>query len=337
MPPIRMRTRFGQALGVCVALVLLLRAAERTGNAAQDTVPAAAPQDVKISAVQQAECLAFGGASAARQARTGLLRSITTVGGQSIPHPRPLDAQRSPEDAARAYLSVCGSLFGLDAPSTQLALRNARTELMADGGAVRGRRSFVQFQQTHGGVPIVAGELNVLLDDSNNILFVGGKASSALRVGTMPATDASAAIDAALDVVARAHGVDRAQLTTTPPALWIYDPKLLGPDSGPARLVWRLEVTPRTLLPIREFVLVNAQRAGVALHFNQVETAQNRLTYTANGGTALPGTLVCDETNASCSGGDQDAVSAHQFSADTYAFYFSTLGRDSIDNAGLTM
>jgi Zn-dependent metalloprotease len=335
-----MRTRFVQSLGVCLVLLLILAVSEPTGTASQDAVPAAAPQDLTISAVEQAECLAFGDATTARQARTGLVRSITTASGRSIPHPRPLDAQRSPEDAARAYLSICGSLFGLDAPAAQLALRDARNELTADRGAVRGRRSFVRFQQTHGGVPILAGELNVLLDDSNNILFVGGKTSSGVRLATTPEIEASAAVDAALDVVAKAHGVDRAQLTTTPPALWIYDPKLLGPDSRPARLVWRLEVTPRTLLPIRELVLVNAQRGGVALHFNQVETAQNRLTYTVNHGfdpSLLPGTLVCNEVNASCAGGDDDAVSAHQYAADTYSFYLNTLGRDSIDNAGLTM
>src|SRR5215510_4697472 len=101
-----MRMRFLQSLGVCLVLVLTLVAAERTGTAAQDAVPAAAAQDPQISAVEQAECLAFGDANVARHARTGLVRSITTVGGRPIPHPRALDAQRSPEDAARAYLSV---------------------------------------------------------------------------------------------------------------------------------------------------------------------------------------------------------------------------------------
>ena len=46
-------------------------------------------------------------------------------------------------------------------------------------------------------------------------------------------------------------------------------------------------------------MLVDAQRGSVALHFNQVETALNRMTYTAaNNGTTLPGTLVCNESQS---------------------------------------
>ena len=105
-------------------------------------------------------------------------------------------------------------------------------------------------------------------------------------------------------------------------------------------LVWRMDVTPRALLPIRELVLVDARRGSVALHFNQVETARNRQTYTANNSTstaALPGTLVCGESNPACSGGDSHAAAAHIHAGDTYNFYLNTLGRNSIDNAGMTI
>jgi hypothetical protein len=79
--------------------------------------------------------------------------------------------------------------------------------------------------------------------------------------------------------------------------LWIYDPALIGPGSGFAVLVWRIEVMSSAFPPIRELVLVDAQRGSAALHFNQVESARNRLTYTANNGMVLPGMLVCDEAN----------------------------------------
>jgi len=51
--------------------------------------------------------------------------------------------------------------------------------------------------------------------------------------------------------------------------------------------------------------------------------------------TAPPtcGTLVCDETNPSCTGGIPDAVLAHKYAGDTYDFYLSRHGRDSLDNA----
>src|SRR6185295_6662481 len=118
---------------------------------------------------------------------------------------------------------------------------------------------------------------------------------------------------------------------------WLYSPGLIGPEDGPMTLVWRMEVTPRALLPIRELVLVDAQRGSVRLHFNQVETIKNRATYTANNTTTLPGTLVCPESNPTCAGGDEDGVAAHLYAGDTYDFYLANHGRDSLNNAGLTL
>ena len=313
-----------------------LAAAPGGGRPAQDAAPAAT-QDPKISLVEQAECLAFGDARTARHARTGNLRSITTVAGRAIPHPRPRDAQGSPEDAARSYLSVCGSLFGLEAPEAQLTLRDHGSQSIAADQRAPGNRSFVRFQQTHRGVPIVGGELNIHLDEKNNVLFAGGKTLSTIRLNIAPAVDAAAAVDAALDAVAKSHAVDRRQLTATSPSLWIFSPTLVGPSDGPARLVWRLEVTPRPLLPIRELVLIDARQGGVALHFNQVDTLLNRQTYSAGNGVTLPGTLVCSEAEPACTGGDIDAVSAHVYAGDTYSFYLNTLGRNGINNAGLTI
>src|SRR5262249_44673369 len=92
------------------------------------------------------------------------------------------------------------------------------------------------------------------------------------------------------------------------------------------------------LRDVRELVLVNARNGFVELHFNQVETARNRLTYTANNGTTLPGTLVCNEANPCISPPiDAHVAAAHLYAGDTYDFYSRNLGRDSIDNAGMTI
>ena len=183
----------------------------------------------------------------------------------------------------------------------------------------------------------MGGELNVQLDEKNDILFVAGKALSPIRINTTPAVTAAAAVRTAIDVVAAVHGVDREQLAATPPALWVFDPTLIGPNDGPVRLVWRMEVTPLAPMAIRELVLIDALQGGVALHFNQVHTVLNRETFTANHGSTLPGTLVCDEANPTCTVGDADAAAAHVYAGDTYNFYFNSFGRNSIDNAGLTI
>ena len=96
-------------------------------------------------------------------------------------------------------------------------------------------------------------------------------------------------------------------LSASEPALWIYNPSLTEPRRLPTRLVWRFEVTAKTLLPIRQLVLINAAGGEVALSFNTIDTALNRLTYDVGNSfddLDLPGTLVCDETNPTCTGGD---------------------------------
>ncbi|UWE04114.1 M4 family metallopeptidase [Laceyella sacchari] len=57
-------------------------------------------------------------------------------------------------------------------------------------------------------------------------------------------------------------------------------------------------------------------------------------TYTANYGTALPGTLLTDADNVWT---DRAAVDAHYYAGKTYDFYYNKLGRNSFDNRGATL
>ena len=286
-------------------------------------------QDATISARVRTECLASGAARTALSRRTGTIRFVGTEAGRPIPHPRPADAAGSPETAARAYLENCGSLFGL---------RDHRNELAVIRSTVdRGSRSVVRFQQMHRGVPIVGAELVVQFDRDRNILAAAGETLPQPTLDTSATMVATGAMATALDVTAKAHGVDRASLRASVPELWIYSPALLGPGDGPAVLVWRTEVTAVSLQPIRELVLVDASRGSVALRFNQVETVRNRNTHTAHNSSTLPGTLVCVEANLACEGGDADAQTAHVYAGDTYDFYLALFGRDSLDDAGRTL
>jgi len=198
-------------------------------------------------------------------------------------------------------------------------------------------RRVVRFRQEQGGIPIIGAELVVHLDSTGNILAAAGETLLEAAPNTTPAIDATAAMQTALDVAAKAHDVDPTTLISTTPELWVYAPFLIGPDDGPATLVWRMEVTPRELLPIRELVLVDAVRGSVPLHFNQVETVKNRDTFTANNMFTLPGSLVCSESNPTCAGGDADAAAAHVHAGDTYDYYLANHGRDSLNNLGMTL
>jgi len=274
-------------------------------------------------------CLNNGQAITSVHPITGETNFIGTEAGQSIANPVALPADASPEQAARAYLSVCGSLFGIKDSYNELMLKREKaTEI---GG------SAVRFQQTYQGIPILGGEITVTLNAQKNILSVSGETLPKIAVDTTPQIEAATAQQEALALVAKYHQVNMDDLQASQPELWIYNPALISPFSGATELVWRMEVTARQLAPIRELVLINAQRGNVSLHFNQVDTALNRLTYTANHSTTLPGTLVCDESNPTCTSGDLAAKNAHKFAGQTYNFYYTRHGRDSIDNAGMTL
>src|SRR5215510_14786782 len=118
-------------LAVAASVTLLAVTGQRltAGGQAQDTgrrLRNPTPQ-------QESDCLAGGEARRVRSARTGALRVVGTEPGLRIFQPRQLSGSASPEAAARSYLSVCGTLFGLSEQSTQLALDGNKTEATGRG------------------------------------------------------------------------------------------------------------------------------------------------------------------------------------------------------------
>jgi len=264
-------------------------------------------------------------------AQTGMVRFIGTDLVHPIPQPAEVVAQATPEQAARHFLSTYGCLFGLTNQANQLRVMRTKS---ADRG-----RSFVRFQQVYQGIPVMSGELIVQLDASKNILSANGELLPHLAVDLVPTIDAQTAQQTALEKVAKDYGLSVADLTTTQPELWIYNPILLG---GPGlrfnTLVWRMDVEPKEPLPIRELVLIDAQLGAVALHFNQIDTAKNRLIYDHNNtpGLSLPGTTPA-RTEGDPATGITDIDLAYDYAGDTYDFYDTYHGRDSIDDAGMNL
>jgi bacillolysin len=296
---------------------------------AAKSVDAFSSQDLLL----QAACLDGNrGIVSAADTFTGETQFIGTRAGEPIR----LDAALkggSPEDAARAFLSQCGGLFGLQDASNELSLKKER--LSEDG-----QRTMVRFQQEYQGVPVVAGELFVQFNAQMDILAVGGEVLPRLYVDTTPTTDAAVAMENALASVAKQYQWDISELTSTEPILKIYDAALLEPWDGPTLLVWEMEITKVDAINVRQYVLVNAQRGNVVVSFNKVDFSLDLATYDNNGaGTLppLPAKLECTEADLPCTANlpaDLDAKAAHRGAANTYNFYFNQHGRDSFDNAG---
>lgn len=262
---------------------------------------------------------------------TGRLRFIGTTLDRPIGQPALLAVGASPEDAARGFLAVYGPLFGLKDPARELQVERVRT---ADRG-----RSSVRFQQVYESIPVLGGELIVQVNASNDILFASGEILPDLSLDITPRVAAEAARLNALEAVAREYGLATEDLTASEPELWVYNPLLLGAPGIPvSRLVWRIEVTPLDLLPIRELVLVDAQRGFVTLQFNQIDTAKNRRIYDNQNNPAygIPGNGPV-RTEGGPATGVTDADNAYDYAGFTYDFYWTYHGRDSLNNAGMAL
>jgi len=269
-------------------------------------------------------------------AMTGKVRYIGVNPSDAIKQVAILSAKPTPEEAARGFLSAYGSLFGLIDQAQELKVMRTKN---ADRG-----RSFVRFQQVHSGIPILGGELIVQVDSLNNIISGNGEILPNIHINTSPIISAEMAKEKSLALVFKhyqnEYNVDMSLLEVSKPELWIYNPILLGVNNNFTRLVWRMEVFPTKMLPIRELVLIDAHLGNVALHFNQIDTALYRQIYDHNNtvGKPLPGNpedLIRSEAQDPT--GITDVDNAYDYAGDTYSFYWNYHGRDSLDNAGMQL
>lgn len=316
--------RFSLSLTLKVLLVALIF----NGAAAHAQGPV--PPKPSPQLIEQVLQATQGQARISYHGQTNHVRFIGTSPDYPILHPATLANNATPEVAARALMQAYGSLFGLTDQSSELQLVRIRN---LDRG-----RSNIRFQQVYKGIPIFGGELAVNLDKNNNMLSSSGELLPNPRINVVPAIDSGTAQQYAIALVAKQYTVQAQQIATTKPELWIYGAELIGGSGSdiPA-LVWRLTVQSAAHEPIQEQVMVDAHHGNIVLHFSQIESALNRQTYTANNQKSLPGTLVCDEANPSCNGGDSDAIAAHRYAADTYNFYLTHHRRDSINGMGMPL
>jgi vibriolysin len=87
--------------------------------------------------------------------------------------------------------------------------------------------------------------------------------------------------------------------------------------------------------PVRDKVFVDVDTGKIVAVHPQIQHARNRLTYSANNGTSLPGTLKRTETQGPT--GDTAVDKAHDSTLDVYDAFKLFFNRDSIDNAGMNL
>ncbi|MRG90477.1 M4 family metallopeptidase [Polyangium spumosum] len=180
-----------------------------------------------------------------------------------------------------------------------------------------------RFTQSIEGVPVFGGEAVVRLDKRGRLQNVRDYLHRNLKVETKPTL---AAVDARTVAFGAVDGVVSREIGTD---LQIVPRPMLG-----AALTYRvqLEGTLNDGTPTMPVVFVDAQTGEIVDQYDNLQTARNRQTYTANTGTSLPGTLVRSESQAAVS--DAIVNMAHDNAGRTYDYYFNNFGRDSYTGSG---
>ena len=280
-----------------------------------------APQTAGRAVVTAAESPRFS------LTKDGFLRYIGAPPGQHFPPAIALAAQ-SPEQTARRFMQENARLFGVPGANASFITKRNR-----QGSG----RSYIRLQQSYHNLPVVAAEAVVQVDNLGGVECVLGDLASgiaSLESDSIPVTATLSAEEAATRARAAFPIVPPGEITAATPVLSIFAPSVMDEEGEPV-LVWDMNLSCDTATDPNARVLVNATNGQVVRIWTLVHSALSRKIYDANSTTNDPGTLVRPEGQPPS--GVPDADNAYDFLGDTYNFYFSTHGRDSLDAAGLVL
>lgn len=124
------------------------------------------------------------GATVAKEPKTGKVTFIGSNSPNGIQNPSTFRSSvaSTPPEKARNFLRAYAPLFGVDTPDTDLI---AKKTLTLDGQPV------VKYQQVYKGIKVFAGEINVNLDNTGNLLSMSGEAAPDLTLSTAPKVSAA--------------------------------------------------------------------------------------------------------------------------------------------------
>jgi Zn-dependent metalloprotease len=223
---------------------------------------------------------------------------------------------------AESFLKTHAAAFGLPEDS----------ELESGPLQSRGDLHAARFAQVLGGVPVFGAAVAVQLDAAGQIRAVlNDTAQAAPKFGYAPELSPEEAIEKAKPYAARTHN-GQPGAPAGEPELVIFAPAVLDLP-GDTRLAWM--VTLRGIAP--EFycdrVFVDAMDGRILFDYPLIHTALNRRVHDAANQDVDPGTLARQEGAGPSAIADVNA--AYNVFGDTYNFYSTEHGRDSIDDQGM--
>ena len=304
------RTTAGAALCVsALALTAIASGAAPAGAATSSPTPSARPT-VTVTADDP----------------DGSARSLRTSPGHPLARPSGLSASASSTTIAT---TVVGSLSGQLGTTGDTFTPKAVRRSSAGGDVVR-------LQQTVAGVPVLGGEVVVDLDPTGATRSVHSETLPSAAPSTTARVPSALAVTRAVAAVVLSTKARASDLRTTTPTLAIYDPRIFGaPGAQRATLVWQTTVRSSTDRSIDHLVLVDATRGFVTLDLDQLGRGKVIQVCDADStATEVPCQNLKDPLLL---GTGDDLFKAFQGANATYDFYANYLGRDSVDNHGLTL
>jgi bacillolysin len=219
--------------------------------------------------------------------------------------------------AVQLLREITGRTFGGTGTEDFVVVRQQQDEL----GQVH-----IRAQQRLRGLPVVGGVLIVHADTKTGAVhLVNGNFAPDLGLPRVPSVEAGEAIESAL----REAGIGSWEVLDRPSLTYV-----IGPDDA-AYLAWvaLVSYTGEEGLEI-DRVFADATDGSLVVRHPQIHRARNRRTYTAEHSSALPGILLITEGGSSS---DPAAQAAHDNAGTTYDYYLARHGRDSLNNAGMTI
>jgi bacillolysin len=222
------------------------------------------------------------------------------------------------EMSARAFLRTQTNLLPMEGSDDFQPIGTTRDEL---------GQTHIKMQQRYNGLPMVGAEYIVHADREGRVIAMNGRFAETRDLPRIPKMDAWSATERA----AKQHGIVDGTYFGRPELTYVVNEK------GNTFLAWTTRVAFRDARGADQIdhIYADAATGDLVLFAPEYKYVKNRQTYTANNGTALPGTLKRSEGSADI--GDAAVDAAHNYAGSVYDYYKNVHGRDSYDNAGATL
>lgn len=182
----------------------------------------------------------------------------------------------------------------------------------------------IRFHQEINGLPVDGAAMMVHAKANGEVFAVNGDFAPNKNLPIVPKVDASQALRSAIQ-----HMGVKGIMQGKPELTYVYT------EQG-AVLSWKALVDYEDEVgPQRDWIFSNALTGKLVTRHPVFHHAKVLRTYDGNNGTSLPGTLRC--SGSTCNTGDAAVDDAHNNAGTTYDYYSAKFGRDSLNNAGMTM